>query len=179
MAALVEKLLFIAKGDSGTKSLEKKEFHLNKLIDEVVEDSKLLTSKHKISNNKNDVVKVYADYKMLKQMLRIFIDNSIKFSPENTTIDISSQVQGDDIKLTVSDEGRGIPQDEIDKIFDRFYTVDKSRSKEKGGTGLGLSIAKWIVNMHGGVIKVTSEENRFTKIEVLLNLQKGKECKNG
>lgn len=172
MADLIEKLLFLAKGDSGTQLIEKKEFRLNELIDEVVKESRLIAPNHKISSNKNDTVSIFADYKMLKQMLRIFISNSIKFAPEQSTIDISSEIENNKVKITVSDMGIGIPEDEIEKIFDRFYTVDKSRSKEKSGTGLGLSIAKWIVDMHHGKIKVESKEGKYTKIIVLLNSDK-------
>ena len=172
MANLVEKLLFLAKGDSGTQLIEKKEFYLNELVNEVVRESKLIAPNHIISSNKNDTVSIIADYKMLKQMLRIFIDNSIKFTPEQSKIDISSEVQDKIVKLTVSDRGIGIPKDEIKNIFDRFYIVDKSRSKEKGGTGLGLSIAKWIVDMHNGTIDVESEEGKGTKITVTLSLDK-------
>lgn len=172
MANLVEKLLFLAKGSSGTQLIDKKEFWLNELIDDVVRESKLIAPNHIISKDKNETVSITADYKMLKQMIRIFIENSIKFSPEHSVIDISSEVQGNKAKITVSDTGIGIPKNEIGKIFDRFYIVDKSRSKEKGGSGLGLSIAKWIVDMHGGTIEVESEEGKYTKIIVLLNLDK-------
>lgn len=172
MADLVEKLLFLAKGDSGTQLIEKKEFYLSGLVNEVVEESKIIAPNHIISSDKNDIVSIIADYKMLKQMLRIFMDNSIKFTPEQSKIDISSEVQDKVIKLTISDTGIGIPKDEIKDIFHRFYTVDKSRSKEKGGTGLGLSIAKWIVDMHEGTIDVESEEGKGTKITVTLNLNK-------
>jgi signal transduction histidine kinase len=106
---------------------------------------------------------------MLKQMLRIFIDNSIKFSSDQDEIDISSEVEDTSIRLTVSDNGIGIPQDEIENIFNRFYIIDKSRSKEKGGTGLGLPIAKYIVNLHDGNIDIESEEEKGTKIIVTLN----------
>ncbi|NKF06686.1 HAMP domain-containing histidine kinase [Clostridium gasigenes] len=170
MANLVEKLLFLAKGDSGTQEIEKKEFLLNELISEVVRESKLIDADHIISSDKNDTISIFADYRMLKQMLRIFIDNSIKFAPEQSTIDISSEIQGKKVKITVSDMGTGIPKDDIEKIFDRFYTVDKSRVKEKGGTGLGLSIAKWILDMHQGTIDVESEEGKYAKIIVTLNL---------
>ena len=78
MANLVEKLLFLAKGDSGNQKIEKKEFWLNELINEVVRESKLIDHSHIISSDKNDTVSIFADYKMIKQMLRIFIDNSIK-----------------------------------------------------------------------------------------------------
>ncbi|WP_341455793.1 sensor histidine kinase [Clostridium peptidivorans] len=172
MSNLVEKLLFLARGDSGTQLIEKKEFRLNELVDDVVRESKLISPNHIISSDKNDTVSIIADYKMLKQMLRIFIENSIKFAPEQSVIDISSEIQGNKVKITVSDMGIGIPKNEIERIFDRFYIVDKSRSKEKGGTGLGLSIAKWIVDIHNGAIEVESEEAKYTKIVVILNLDK-------
>ncbi|BCZ46202.1 hypothetical protein psyc5s11_22690 [Clostridium gelidum] len=171
MADLVEKLLFLARGDSGTQFIDKKEFYLNELINEVVSESKLIAPNQIISSNKNDTVSIIADYKMLKQMLRIFIDNSIKFTAEQNKIDISSEVQDTVVKITISDTGIGIPKDEIKNIFHRFYIVDKARSKEKGGTGLGLSIAKWIVDMHEGTIDVESEEGKGTKITVVLKLK--------
>lgn len=171
MAGLIEKLLFLAKGDSGTQPIEKKEFWLNELIDEVVRESKLIDHNHTISSEKNHIISIVADYKMIKQMLRIFIDNSIKFTPEHGKIDISSEVYNKKVKIIVSDSGIGISKEEIPNIFERFYTVDKSRSKEKGGTGLGLSIAKWIVDMHQGTINVESEEGKGTKINVTLDIE--------
>lgn len=169
MTNLVEKLLFIAKGNSGNQRIEKKDFLLNELICEVIRESNLIDNSHIISSDKNDVISIFADYKMMKQMLRILIDNSIKFTPQNGKIDISSEVHCKTIKITVSDSGIGIPEDEIQNIFERFYTVDKSRSKEKGGTGLGLSIAKLIVDVHKGTISVESTEGIGTKITVILN----------
>ena len=77
-------------------------------------------------------------------------------------------MQNKTVKITVSDSGIGIPKDEIQNIFERFYIVDKSRSKEKGGTGLGLSIAKWIVEVHKGTINVESEEGSGTKIIIYI-----------
>lgn len=170
MENLVEKLLFLAKGDSGKHIIEKKEFWLNELICEVVSESKLIDCSHVISTDKNDMVSISADYKMIKQMLRIFIENSIKFTPELGKIDISSEIQDETVKITVSDSGVGIPLDEIQNIFERFYIIDKSRSKETGGTGLGLSIAKWIVEVHSGTINVESKEGSGTKIMIILNI---------
>lgn len=170
MADLVERLLFLARGDSGTQIIEKRTFHLNELVNEVVSESKLIAPNHIITSNKNDTVSIIGDYKMIKQMLRIFIDNSIKFTPENSKIDISLKLKDKLVMITISDSGIGIPKEEIKKIFDRFYIVDKSRSKEKCGTGLGLSIAKWIIDMHEGTIEVESEEDKGTQINVSLNL---------
>lgn len=172
MANLIEKLLFLAKGDSGNQIMEKKEFWLNELVDEVVDESRIIGQNHIISSKRNARVEVFADYKMLKQMLRIFIENSMKFTPENGNIDISSEMQGSVVKITVSDTGIGIPKQELTNIFDRFYIVDKSRSKEKGGSGLGLSIAKWIVEMHKGTIEVDSIEGKGTRVIVTLNIPK-------
>ena len=170
MANLVEKLLFLAKGDSSIQSLEKKWFMLNGLIDEITEESRLIDQKHAITSNKNNMVSIWADYKMIKQMLRAIIHNSIKFTPEHGSIDVSSIVQGETVKIVVSDTGIGIPKDEIENIFNRFYTVDKSRSKERGGSGLGLPIAKYVLDMHKGTIDVESEEGKGTKIIITLCL---------
>lgn len=178
MTNLVEKLLFLAKGDSGTQLIEKKEFYLSGLVNEVVRESKLIAPNHIITCNQNDNARIIADYKMLKQMLRIFIENSIKFTSQQSEIDISSEVQDKLVKLIVSDNGIGIPKDDIQNIFHRFYIVDKSRSKDKGGTGLGLSIAKWIVDMHEGTIDVESKEGAGTKIIVTLNLNMPKSTLN-
>ena len=172
MASLIEKLLFIARGDSNTQKIEKKNLWINELIDEVVIESKLIAHDRIISSNKNDAITAFADYKMLKQMLRIFVDNSIKFTSKQGKIDISSILIDNTIEITVSDTGIGIPSDEIKNIFDRFYCVSKSRSKEYSGSGLGLSIAKWIVDMHFGTINVESVEGRGTKIVVRLKVDK-------
>ena len=169
MAALVEKLLFLAKGDNANLNVEKKKFMLSTLIDEVVQESRLIDSKHTISSGKNDAVNIFADYALIKQMIRIFVENSIKFAPEQSKIDISSEIQGNKVKITVSDAGIGIPDADIGKIFDRFYTADKSRSKRLTGTGLGLSIARRIADIHQGEIKVESEKGKYTKISVTLN----------
>ncbi|KHD38790.1 histidine kinase [Clostridium acetobutylicum] len=170
MAGLIEKLLFLAKGDSKSQLIEKREVKLNELIEEVLEESKLIGKNHEIYSSRNDEVKILADYKMIKQMMRIFIDNSIKFTPEGGSIDLKSCRDKDKVRIIVKDTGIGIPKEEINNIFDRFYIVDKSRSKEKGGSGLGLSIAKWIVEMHNGRIKVESKEGSWTKIIVTLTV---------
>ena len=170
MANLIEKLLFLAKGDSGMQVIEKKEIFLNKLIEEVIDESNVINEGHEIFSARNDISKITVDYGMIKQMLRIFISNSIKFTPKGGKIKINSEVHKDFVKITVSDNGIGIPKDEIDNVFERFYIVDKSRSKENAGSGLGLSIAKWIVDMHKGTINIESEEGKGTKIIVTLNL---------
>lgn len=169
MANLVENLLFLAKGDSSNLSLDKKVFNLNELISEVTDETRLIAPKYNITNNRNDKAVINADYKMIKQMIRVFLENSIKFSEEGSTIDISAESFSDKVKITVTDHGIGIPNDEIERVFDRFYIVDKSRSKEKSGSGLGLSIAKRIAEMHKGKITAESEPSKYTSITVTLD----------
>lgn len=168
MANLVEKLLFLAKGDAGTQVIKKKAFYINELIEEVVEESNVINNDHEIISNRNDVGKIIADYGVIKQMLRIFINNSIKFTPQNGKISIDSKIHDEFFEITVSDTGIGIPQNEINNILNRFYIVDRSRGKEKSGTGLGLSIAKQIIDIHKGMITIESEEKKGTSIIVIL-----------
>jgi len=168
MASLVENLLFLAKGDSETQVMEKKEISINKLIEEVIDESNVIEKDHEILSDRNDIGEITADYGMIKQMLRIFVSNSIKFTPKGGKIKIDSEVHKEFVKITVSDTGIGIPKDEINNIFERFYIVDKSRSKESAGSGIGLSIAKRIVDMHKGTINVESEEGKGTRVIVIL-----------
>lgn len=170
MADMTEKLLFLARGDKGVQRIDKKLFHLNELIIEVVNESKLIDKNHIISVGENDNIEITADYKMIKEMLRIFIDNSIKFTKKGEKITLSSIKKNNFAVITVSDNGIGVPQEEIKNIFKRFYTVDKSRSREKAGTGLGLSIAKEICDIHNANIDIQSEEEKGTKIIITLSL---------
>ncbi len=138
-------------------------------MDEIVRETRLINSSHNIINESNDNILVFADYKLLKQALRIFIDNSLKFTPENGQITIGSHINKNKIVITVEDTGLGIPKEDIPYIFDRFYRVDKSRTKDKGGTGLGLSIAKWIIKEHKGRIEIKSRVNIGTKISISIS----------
>jgi two-component system, OmpR family, sensor histidine kinase ArlS len=171
MANLVEGLLFLAKGDTDLQRINKTEFWLNDLVSELVKESKLIAPEFHIYSAKNDAVKVVADYQMIKQMLRIFIDNSIKFSVNDRDIDISSILNKKNVCITIKDKGIGMPKEELTKIFDRFYCIEKSRSKDMSGSGLGLSIAKWIADAHNGSILVESDEGKGTRISIFLNLQ--------
>lgn len=168
MKSLIEKLLFLARGDKNTQKVEKEEFYLNKLIDEIVKETKLIDSTHEIKSEKNDLAKINADYKMLKEALRVFIDNSIKYTPEGGVIKINCSLQDNEVLISIEDTGMGISKEDLPHIFDRFYRADKSRTKQTGGTGLGLSIAKWIIFKHNGGITVESRVNVGTKINITL-----------
>lgn len=99
---------------------------------------------------------VLADSKRIEQVLINLIDNAIKYTPENGTITISAREEGDMLAIEVKDTGIGIPPNDLQRLFERFYRVDSARSREQGGTGLGLSIVKHIVQLHGGTVAVES-----------------------
>ncbi|WP_094545574.1 sensor histidine kinase [Petroclostridium xylanilyticum] len=171
MTELIEKLLFLARGESGTQKLVKEEFWLNELINEVIKESRIVAPNRDISSKQNDSQRVYADKRLLKQMLRALVDNSIKFTSENGKIEINAINNGDNAKIIISDNGIGIPEEEIPLIFNRFYRVDKARARGTGGSGLGLPIVKWIVDAHGGSISVKSAAGKGTDIIIILPLK--------
>lgn len=168
MKSLIEKLLFLARSDKNTQKIEKEEFYINELIDEIIKETRLIDNTHEIKSENNDVSKINADRKLLKEALRVFIDNSIKYTLEGGTIKLDCILQNNEILISVEDTGIGISKEDLPYIFDRFYRADKSRTKQTGGTGLGLAIAKWIIFKHQGKLTVQSQMNVGTKIDIIL-----------
>ncbi|MBP2664048.1 MAG: arlS 1 [Firmicutes bacterium] len=171
MQTLLEKLLFLARTDQGKQLLNKKPLAMEQLIDEVVRETRLIAPEHQVELATNEPVTIEADGALIKQMLRIFLENSVKYTPAGGTICVASEHQGAQLAITVQDNGIGIPSEEQTKIFDRFYRIDKSRTKTTGGTGLGLSIASWIAEQHNSSIRVVSTVGQGTLITVLLPLE--------
>jgi len=168
MKDLIEKLLMLASADRKDLNLQTASFRLDDLVDEVVKETRLIDSSHQISSDRNDLLTVNGDRGLMKQALRIFIDNSLKYTPEGGKIMINSYASGTRALISIADTGVGISSQDLPYIFNRFYKVDKSRSRESGGSGLGLSIANWIIEQHQGKIKVISQLGQGT--EVLLSL---------
>jgi two-component system phosphate regulon sensor histidine kinase PhoR len=99
---------------------------------------------------------VLADHGRIEQVLVNLLDNALKYTPENGAVTISARDERDKLKVSVTDTGIGIPPTDLPRVFERFYRVDKGRSRDEGGTGLGLSIVKHIVLLHGGTATVES-----------------------
>jgi signal transduction histidine kinase len=169
MKELVEKLLFLARADKKTQKLQKSEFYFNELIDEITKETKMIDDKHQIICERNDSVLIFADRGLIKQALRIFIDNSIKYTSAGGTIKINSIGSLSGLTITIEDSGVGIAKEDLPKIFHRFYRCDKARTRQTGGTGLGLTIAKWIIDNHNGSIEVESTLGQGTKIIIHLS----------
>jgi signal transduction histidine kinase len=168
MQSLMEKLLFLARSDKGLQKLEIEEFLLNDLMDEVAKETRLIDTVHDIQYGSKEMITIQADRKTLKQALRIFIDNSVKFTPADGMIHLETYLQKKHVVIVIEDTGAGIPKEDIPHIFDRFYRSDKSRTKASGGHGLGLSIAKLIIDRHKGRIEVESIVQVGTKIRIYL-----------
>ena len=162
---LINDLLDLEKIHAGKFALECKDTSIKHAIDQAAENLLPLADERKISLQVDSAeLQCWADEDRLVQVLVNLISNSIKYSPDNSTIRICSEDADKNIKVSVIDKGRGIPADKINKVFSQFEQVDISDAKKKGGTGLGLAICEAIVKEHGGDIGVTStlgEGSRF------------------
>ena len=118
---------------------------------------------------------ILGDRDQLTMAIHNLIENAVNYSPADTKVAISTNIQGGIISISVADQGIGIPEAEVERIFERFYRVDPARSRETGGTGLGLSIVKHIVTKHGGEISVWSSENVGSTFSIRLPIQSQKE----
>ena len=167
MKILVEQLLFLARGDNDSIELELQELDLAELIEEVAQDTRLIDQTHEFRVEAWEAV-VSADRQLIKQAVRIFVDNAVKYTDPGGTITIKSTSDGQRVTLSVSDTGVGIPDELLPNIFDRFVRADESRTRSSGGAGLGLSIAKWIIARHGGHIEVLSRTGVGTRMSIVL-----------
>lgn len=118
---------------------------------------------------------ILGDRDQLTMAIHNLIENAINYSPAETKVAISTSIQDEIITISVADQGIGIPDAEVERIFERFYRVDPARSRETGGTGLGLSIVKHIITKHGGEISVWSSENVGSTFSIRLPIQSQKE----
>jgi signal transduction histidine kinase len=168
MQDLVEKLLFIARNDKNTLKLSKEEFVLKDLVKEVAKETKMIISNKNIECFCDDDSIIFADKNRIKQAIRIFVENAVKFTPDGGKIYIRCKKDGDFSVVEVEDTGIGIKKRNLKKIFDRFYKEELSREKEQGGHGLGLSIAKIIVLGHRGKIKVKSTYEKGSIFSIYL-----------
>ncbi|WKY44254.1 ATP-binding protein [Eubacteriaceae bacterium ES2] len=171
MQRIVEDLMFLARADSGDLQAQKTAVDLTFLLKVVSEKMAPLAAKKSISlyNNVAEELLIEGDEKQITQVFVILLDNAIKYSGDSTVIKINAQRVNSGIQVQVSDQGIGIPEADIKKVTQRFYRVDKARSRTEGGTGLGLSIAKWIVAEHQGELRIESQENEGTTVTVYFN----------
>lgn len=174
MKLMIEKLLFLARGDKKSISIEKSEFELSELIEEVYKETLLIAPNHEVVLKENEVLYVEADRNLIKEAIRVFVENAVKYTRDGGLIEFCLHYENPYAVITVKDTGIGIAKKDLPRIFDRFYRTDESRNKNSGGSGLGLSIAKWIVTEHNGKLKVTSELGKGSQFSIWIFARKEK-----
>ena len=168
MQQLIEQLLFLARSDNRSIMLIPERVNVSALAAEIAKETRMLALTHEIEEQIEPDLHVMGDIRLLKQAVRILVDNSVKYSQDGEKITIGVNVAGGMACLQVTDHGAGIPEEDLPSLFERFWRADESRARKTGGTGLGLSIAKWIVDAHGGQIEVLSRKGIGTRISILL-----------
>ena len=169
MKNLVEQLLFLARGINGKTQLTMTEFLLNDMMNEVLEESKMIDKNHIYSYINSESISAYGDIGLLKQTARILIENSAKYTDKGEVIILRvGRNDKGEAYFSIQDNGIGINERDIPHLFERFFRADTARVRKDGGTGLGLSIAKWIIDNHKGYFSVLSREGIGTRIMVFL-----------
>lgn len=157
MQGMIDGFLNLSRLEAGKIQLNKKVFDLEAVVKEVVDETLLLGSSHLIKLHPFEPVNVYADADKIEHVISNFISNAIKYSPRDSKIEIACAKTGDDVKVSVSDQGVGIKKQEMDKLFDRFYRVENNHTQHISGFGIGLYLSAEIIERHGGKIGVDSE----------------------
>lgn len=166
MQSIIEDLNIVYKLESGTQILDLQTFDIKNLIEEVFEENASLTAakniKLKFKNGAEESIRVEADKEHIQIVLNNLINNSIKYGKVSGYTKVSLYDLDKLVLIEVTDNGIGISEEHIKHVFDRFYRVDKSRSRDQGGSGLGLSIVKHIIESHGQKLHVRSKEGYGT-----------------
>ena len=169
MARLVSDLLTLSRYDNNEAKWEKTEFDLGELVKKCLESLKIEIDKKKQDAEcfvTANVPPVYADKYGMERVILNILTNSIKYTGEHGTIKVYVGFVYNDAYIKIIDNGIGIPEEDLTKIFERFYRVDKARTREMGGTGLGLSIAKEILDKNNGSIDIKSKQGEGTEVVI-------------
>ena len=176
MSRIVTDLLYLSNIDYNKDNLTLSSIDTCEFIAEAIESQSILIvqKNHKIELNIDmDIKDIYADRSGADQILTNIISNACKYTPENGKIIIDATNKGDLVEIKVTDNGIGIPKEDLPRITERFYRVEKGRSRQMGGTGLGLSIANEMIKSFGGSLKVDSVFGEGTTITLLFKASEG------
>ncbi|WP_078392678.1 sensor histidine kinase [Shouchella patagoniensis] len=167
MKEMTQQMLLLAK-DESQFTIDYEKMNITSVAKEAARNLEKAFQRSIVVEADEEEISLEGDAQKLKQVFFILLDNAIKYSSEPVNLSISRTASG--VQLDIKDKGEGIPADEVDKVYDRFYRVDKSRTRETGGSGLGLPIAKRIVEAHHGKIKLSSVDGIGTTVTVHLPL---------
>ncbi len=174
---LVEKLMLLARADYGAEVLQLSTENLGDVVRDACSQGRTLSETKQISFHEvipDFPVWVQADAHALGRLFLILIDNAIKYTPTGGRVEVLVATDNGSALATVRDTGIGIAAEDLPNVFERFYRVDKARSRESGGVGLGLSIGRWIAEAHGGTVEVQSTPGRGSIFQVRLPLASSK-----
>lgn len=163
---IIEDLIKLSELDEGDVQQEKTVFDIRELADSVITSLQEQAKEKQVQVRLlGERTQVCANMRLLDELIYNLVDNGIKYNKEGGEVNVTLSAAGDFCKISVADTGIGIPREHQERVFERFYRVDKSRSKKTGGTGLGLSIVKHVVERHKGRIELTSGEGGGTRID--------------
>ncbi len=167
---LIGQMLTLARADVHESPFASEDVDLSSLAGDVVREAQVLAREKAITlaYEGEGGLHVVGDGQRLREVLLILLDNAFKYSDEGGNVSVRLTADGSGVRLAVADNGHGIPAADLPHVFDRFYRVDKARSREMGGTGLGLAIARWIAEEHGGTIRLESTAGEGTTVTVEL-----------
>jgi len=170
LSYLIGQMLTLARADVSESPFASEDVDLSILAGDVVREAQVLAREKAImlAYEGEDDLHVAGDEQRLREVLLILLDNAFKYSDEGGNVTVRLAAAGAGVRLAVADDGHGIAAADLPHVFDRFYRVDKARSREMGGTGLGLAIARWIAEEHGGTIRLESEAGAGTTVTVEL-----------
>jgi signal transduction histidine kinase len=171
MANIVRDLLELSRFDAGSMELKSEKFSIERSIRDVCTAIALDARKRGLDMNiemEEGLPTVRGDRARIEQVFMNILTNAVKYTPPGGRVDITGGGSGDSVRIRISDTGIGIPPEDMPHVFDRFYRVDKARSRESGGTGLGLSIAREIIGRHGGRIDIDSSPGEGTSVTITL-----------
>jgi two-component system, OmpR family, sensor histidine kinase CiaH len=170
LGRMVDQMLTLAQADAGEQPLVLSDVSLNEVVDEAARSMRSLAQAREVSmsTNLDGIIEVRGDAARLRELVSVLLDNAVKYTDAGGKVEVAVRKENRKAVISVSDSGEGIPTESLPHVFDRFYRVDKARSRESGGTGLGLAIARHIVEAHGGTINVRSNVGEGTVVIVEL-----------
>lgn len=172
MEKIIDDLLFLSRIEALNRARLNQTVHLDEILTTVVESRETVIRKQDLKCEAGEIaeIRIKGSGDLLERMIANVLDNALRYTPAGGRILYSLKKIGNTAHLEISDTGIGISDEALPFIFDRFYVVDKSRSKETGGSGLGLSIVKWIVDSHDARIEVKSDEGEGTSVRIFFSL---------
>jgi signal transduction histidine kinase len=169
LGRLVSQLLDLSRLESGAVPLQRERFEVGELLEQAVRETRLQARRVELQVNvEPEGLTADGDPERVHQVVANLIENAVRHSPEDALVTVSARGDAHQLTIEVCDEGPGIPPSEASRVFERFYRADAARSSTEGGTGLGLAIARWIVDLHGGSIRVESRQPNGCRMVVEL-----------